>query len=96
MQVPQRFMPFALSLLGVLLDYVTTTIGLGLGFNELNPAYHPLKALLIFWGAITVLVLLLPKERFWAMSINGIALASYLGAVNNTLVIIGVFPGLKI
>jgi len=94
MPVGKRFLPFTLSLGGVLLDYLTTTIGLGLGFYEVHPAYHPLKALLIFWGAITVLTLLLPSGKLWTMSINGIALASYIGAVNNTLLILGLFSGL--
>jgi len=92
----RRFTPFVLSLGGVLSDYLTTTIGLGLGFYETHSAYHPLNALLIFWGIITVLTFLLPREKPWVMSINGIALASYLGAVNNTLVILGMFSGLKI
>jgi hypothetical protein len=90
------FLPFLLSLSGVLLDYLTTIIGLSLGFYETHSAYHPLKALFIFWGAITLLVLLLPKERIWKISINGLALISYLGFVNNTLVILGTFSGLTI
>jgi len=90
------FLPYILSIGGVLSDYLTTVIGLGLGFYETHSAYHPLSALLIFWGAITLLTLLLPKEKLWRMSIKGIALASYLGAVNNTLVIFGIFPGLNI
>jgi len=81
--------PFVLSLGGVVSDYLTTTVGLNLGFSEICPAYHPLKALLVFWGVIAVLTLLLPRERSWKMGINGIALASYIGAVNNTLVILG-------
>lgn len=96
MDAIKRLLPFILSLGGVLSDYLTTTIGLGLGFYETHPAYHPLKALLIFWGAITVLTLLLPREKPWRTSINGIALASYLGALNNTLVILGLFSGLVI
>jgi len=96
MRTIKRLLPFILSLGGVLSDYLTTTIGLGLGFYETHPAYHPLNALVVFWGIITVLTLLLPRERLWTMSINGIAVVSYLGAVNNSLVILGVFPGLKI
>ncbi|MEM2110806.1 MAG: hypothetical protein QXX08_02890 [Candidatus Bathyarchaeia archaeon] len=92
----KRLLPFLLSLGGVLLDYLTTTIGLSLGFYETHPAYHPLKALFVFWGAITLLVLLLPKEKLWKISINGVALISYLGFVNNTLVILGIFQGLPI
>ena len=96
MDVLKKFLPFMLSLGGVLSDFITTTIGLGLGFYETHPNYHPLSALLIFWGVIAILVLLLPKERPWRLSINTIAMISYLGAVNNTLVIAGIFPGLRI
>ncbi|RLG08919.1 MAG: hypothetical protein DRN64_04525 [Thaumarchaeota archaeon] len=96
MNLKRRLLPFLLSLGGVASDYVTTVIGLGLGFYETHPAYHPLKALLIFWGALTILTLLLPKGRLWTMSINGVALASYLGTINNTLVILGLFQGLNL
>jgi len=89
-------LPFVLSLGGVVLDYVTTSLGLNLGFYETHPDYHPLNALLIFWGAIILLNLVLPKDKMWKLSVNSLALASYLGAVNNTLVILGIFPGLRI
>jgi len=89
-------LPFLISLGGVLSDYVTTMIGLGLGFYETHPNYHPVWALLIFWSAIAILVLTLPKKRLWTIGINGLALMSYLGAVNNTLVILGLFSGLVI
>ena len=42
-------LPFLISLVGVLVDYVTTTVGLGLGFYEIHPEYHPVLALTIFW-----------------------------------------------
>ncbi len=91
-----RKTPFVLSLGGVLSDYATTTIGLGLGFYETHSQYHPMWALLIFWGAIALLTLTLPKKKSWRLSIYGFALAPYLGAINNLLVILGVFSGLVI
>ena len=96
MDVLRRFLPFLLTLGGVISDYITTTLGLGLGFYESQPNYHPLLALLVFWGITAILVLLLPKERPWRMSINTLMLTSYLGAVNNTLVMLGIFPGIRI
>ncbi len=96
MDVSNRFLPFLLALGGVVSDYITTNIGLGLGLYEINRNYHPLLALLVFWGITAILVLLLPRERSWRMSINTLMLTSYLGAVNNILVILGVFPGLVI
>lgn len=42
---------FIISLFGVVSDYITTTIGLSLGFYETHPEYHPLKALGLFWAS---------------------------------------------
>ncbi len=91
-----RVIPFVISLFGVVSDYVTTRIGLSLGFYETHPQYHPILALIIFWGSLALLVSTLPKKNFWQMSVNGFASVSYLGAVNNILVILGIFSGLKI
>ena len=90
--------PFLLVLGGVLSDYLTTTLGqnMSMGLREINPQYDPLWALLVFWGAISILMLTLPKERPWHLAANGLALASYLGAANNTLVILGLLSGLAI
>jgi len=45
---------------------------------------------------VSVLVLFLPRGRWWEESIRFIAAWSLLGAVNNTMVILGVFGGLVI
>ena len=92
----RRIVPFLLSLGGVLSDYLTTRIGLSLGFYETHPHYNPILALFIFWGAVAFLTTTLPKRKFWSLSINGLASVSYLGALNNILVILGVFSGLVI
>jgi len=89
-------LPFLLALGGVITDYVTTTIGLSMGFFETNPQYHPFSALLVFWGAVTVLTLVLPKKRTWIVVANGLALSSYIGVANNALVILGLFSGLQV
>ena len=96
MDISNRFLPFLLALGGVISDYITTNIGLGLGYYESQPNYHPLLAVLVFWGITAILILLLPKERPWRISINTLMLTSYLGATNNTLVILGLFSGLRI
>jgi len=90
--------PFLLVLGGVLSDHATTTIGLrmNLSLREINPQYDPLWAVLVFWGAISLLMLTLPKERLRSLAANGMALVSYVGAANNTLVILGLLPGLAI
>lgn len=89
-------MPFFIALSGIILDHWTTTIGLSMGFAEINPEYHPLKALAIFWGSITILTFTLPKTRKWMISINTLASLPYIGVVNNILVILGIFQGLAI
>jgi len=82
--------------MGVAADYVSTRVGLGRGFYETHAQYHPLLALAIFWTAMAVLVLSLPRGRLWERSIRFIASWSFLGVVNNTLVILGLFSGLVI
>jgi len=98
MAFKQLMTPFLIALVGVLSDYATTTYALNFctGLYETHPQYSPLWALLIFWGAIAVLTLTLPKGKLWNMSINGLALASFIGAVNNFLVILGLFSGITI
>jgi hypothetical protein len=88
--------PFVLALAGIILDYVTTIVGLSMGFYETNPQYNPVWALICFWGSLTVLTLSLPREKPWRLAKYGLALASYAGFVNNVLVIMGVFPGIQI
>ena len=94
--IKNSYLPYALSLGFILLDYSTMRIGLSMGFSEIHPAYSPLNALLIFWGSITLLTLSLPKTRFWRISIVAFSLISCLGAVNNILVLAGLFGGLAI
>jgi len=88
--------PFLVSLLGVVLDYATTCIGLSRGFYETHSQYSPVLALMIFWGALSILSLVLPRRNPWKSIMMFIALWSFLGAVNNSLVLLGVFPGLVI
>lgn len=90
--------PFVVALGGILSDYATTTYALNFcaGLYETHPQYSPLWALIIFWGAIAVLTLTLPRRRPWNISINGLSLVSYTGAINNILVILGLFPGIRI
>jgi len=91
-----RIVPFIVSLGGVLSDYLTTRMGLGLGYYETHVLYNPLSALSIFWGATTMLAVILPKRNLWDIGITSLAAVSYLGTVNNILVILGIFPGLII
>ena len=54
-----------------------------MGFFETNPQYHPVSAVLVFWGAVTALTSVLPKKRAWIVVVNGLALSSYIGVANN-------------
>ncbi len=98
MFVKPWIMPFILALCGIITDYLTTTMGLNFftGFRETNASYSPIWAILYFWGAIAVLTMTLPRKRPWSWGTTGLALASYFGAVNNVLVIMGLFPGFMI
>ncbi len=88
--------PFIVSLGGIFSDYLTTRMGLVLGYYETHALYSPLSALLIFWGTTSLLAVILPKRDLWDVGITSLAFASYLGAVNNILVILGIFSGLII
>ncbi len=91
-------LPFFLALGGIISDYTTTTIGLNFytGLYETQMQYSPVFALLIFWTAITILTLTLPRKKPWTLGINGLAIASYIGTINNILVILGLYSGLVI
>jgi hypothetical protein len=87
---------YALSFVGVIADYMTTQIGLARGFVETHPLYNSFYSLAIFWMACTILALTLPKERRWGQAILFISGWSFLGAINNLLVLSGIFGGLVI
>ena len=91
-----KVVPFIISFVGVAVDYLTTVVGLKLGFYETHLNYHPVLALVIFWGALTVLTVSLPRTKVWEIIKNILASASFLGAANNMLVILGIFSGLVI
>ena len=85
-------LPFFLALGGIMSDFISTIIGLGMGLYETNPQYNPVWALLVYWGAIMILYLTCYKRKLWTISANAVALTSYLGFINNTLLILKVFP----
>ncbi|MCW4027521.1 MAG: hypothetical protein NWE76_08570 [Candidatus Bathyarchaeota archaeon] len=86
-------LPFVKVFGGVISDYVTTAIGLGMGFCEANPKYNPVLSLAVFCVVTAILTLALPREKPWNLTLKGIAVASYFGAINNALVILGLIPG---
>ena len=83
-------LPYLLSMLGVLLDYLTTAIGLGIGFYESHPAFTPLVAVAFFWGTLGLFHLMLPRGKVRALSTRTFVFVSFVGAINNTLVITGI------
>ena len=86
--------PLGVASSGIILDYLTTSVGLQCGLSEANPAYHPLWAVLVFFSLIAVLTVFSRRQRYMKWSVIGFASLSYLGAINNTLVLLGLFPGL--
>ncbi|MEM2188885.1 MAG: hypothetical protein QXT16_08150 [Candidatus Caldarchaeum sp.] len=92
----REILPYLIVLCGVLSDYVTTIIGLSMPhIYETHPEANPLIALAIFFAVITVLKLTMP-EGGWRKAPYIFAAVSFLGAINNILVILGIFPGLVI
>lgn len=92
----RKLLPFLISLVGVVADNLTTRIGLGLGFYESHPLYQPVYALVVFWGISALRTLTLPKGKFSELTKGAVASMAFLGFVNNTLVIFGIFRGLRI
>jgi len=92
-----RMLPaYLIAIVGSVADYVTTWIGLRMGYVETHPQYSPLASITIFTIAITVLGFALPSSPRWRLCVIFLSTWSFLGAVNNTLVILGAFSGLVI
>ena len=87
---------YVVAFLGCVSDYITTRIGLGMGFYETHLQSSPLLSMGIFVGAITILAFTLPRSPKWKLCTIFLATWSFLGAANNILVIFGVFGGLVI
>jgi len=85
--------PYLLSLSGVFSDYATTSKGLSLGLSESNPCYHPILALTVFWGLITLLAWLTPKKGSWSLGRYALAVLSFIGAINNVALILPLLSG---
>ena len=85
--------PFAIAVTVILLDYLSTLMGLSLGLRELHPNYHPIWAGVVFSMALTLLAFTLPRDQWGRRCIVGIASCSYVGAINNALVLLDIFPG---
>ena len=104
--------PFVISALGLLFDFMTTAIALSNPYMipetiiyETHPKAWPYGALIgifIFWGLIEILERFEPEgERRWFLLfywawIYMIAVQTWIGPVNNSLVMAGVFDGLQI
>jgi hypothetical protein len=87
--------PFAIAAIGVLLDALTTIVGLSIGLHEINSHYNPVFALLIFWSLIAI-SRLLPQTRSVRFFAFLLSVAPFVGFVNNSLVITGALSGLAI
>ena len=87
---------FIVSFVGVLLDFFTTAVGLSQGYIETHANYTPLNAFLIFAIANLVLSLTLPRSKNWKRGALFISSWPFLGAINNILVMMGLFSGLMI
>lgn len=87
----RTIIPYFIAVLGITLDWLTTYIGLGRGFYETHLSYTPLLALLIFIGVLVFMEVTLRGFKYKKQYQSLIASMSFLGSVNNTLVLLGVF-----
>jgi hypothetical protein len=94
--IRKNLIVFVVSFAGVVADYLTTIFGLSKGFVETHPQYSPINALIIFWLASLVLVTTMPDGKWWKRASIFVASWSFLGSINNILVILTVFTGLII
>ena len=84
---------FAISALGILSDFISTIIGVSNGYYEIHPKYSPIWAIMIFWSLITI-TRLLPKSKFTNTFRLIISIAPFIGTINNSLVLFGLFRGI--
>lgn len=87
------FIPYLLAFLGVVFDWLTTQVGLSRGFYETHSVYTPANALLIFMAALFFLEFILGDFQYKRQYQIFIACMSFLGAINNTLVLLGLTHG---
>ena len=87
-----KFAPFLISTIGGIADYCTTVVGLNRGFYETHINYTPLTAI-GFFMVINLVLSILPNTKFFNIAKYSVASAIFLGALNNSLVIAGVFGG---
>lgn len=80
----QKYLPFFISFSGCILDYISTSIGLSLGFYETHLTYSLLNALIIFTVANSILYYL-PHLMKYKIIFSSF---SYLGFVNNIYVLL--------
>ena len=92
----KKIIPYLVASIGIITDIITAKIAerftYGLGnfpsYIESHSQYSPVFALILFFSAITILKWTMPKGKLWDMGILAFSLLSFLGAVNNILVII--------
>ena len=75
-----RFMALSIAFLGVVSDWITTQVGLGMGYYETHLMYNPVLALAIIWTAIIFLLMVLPRGGRWDYAIYFLASWSFIGA----------------
>ena len=83
-------------ILGISADYFTTLIGLQWGLVEIHAMYSPLNAFLFFIPAIVLLSALNVREVWFTNLIYLLSFTVWLGAINNTFVLLNLYSGLRI
>lgn len=90
------FVPYVITVYGVVSDLVTTQIGLSKSFIETQSIYSPFIALTVLIGVMAIFDLFFRNARYKMQFQLILVSVSFLGAINNVLVLLRVFGGLML
>ena len=85
--------PFILTFLGVVLDYVTTEMGLSRGFVEINPNVSFINLFLSVTALLFFVYYAIPDFKYKLHYMVFISAFTFFPCIHNSLVLAGVFDG---
>lgn len=85
--------PFVLTFLGVVLDYVTTVVGLSRGFVEINPNVSFINLFLTVTALLLFVYYFIPDFKYKLHYMVFISVFTLFPCIHNSLVLAGLFDG---
>ena len=85
-KLPNASKPFIIMVAGVTSDYVSSLIGISVGYVETHPNYSPLNALIIFTLALAILMLFFWRNRTTRIFVWACSIIPFIGIIHNLLV----------